>query len=199
MHPKATGLADAIATTGWGWVDTFLVDAELEPLVHSARALQSTSRFRPAGIGRGARRQIVPGLRGDSICWLDADRQGGAIATVFARMDALRLLLNERLYLGLFDYEAHFAIYPPGARYARHLDQHRGESARVLSAVLYLNTGWQPDDGGALRLYVDADRRVDLAPEGGRLVVFLSERFEHEVLPAARERLALTGWFRHRG
>jgi len=30
-------------------------------------------------------------------------------------------------------------------------------------------------------------------------VCFLSERFEHEVLPAKRERVALTGWFRRRG
>jgi SM-20-related protein len=29
-------------------------------------------------------------------------------------------------------------------------------------------------------------------------VCFLSERFEHEVLPATRERLSIAGWFRRR-
>jgi SM-20-related protein len=35
-------------------------------------------------------------------------------------------------------------------------------------------------------------------PQGGRLVAFLSDRFEHEVLPARRERMSFTGWFRRR-
>jgi SM-20-related protein len=29
-------------------------------------------------------------------------------------------------------------------------------------------------------------------------MVFLTERFEHEVLAATRERLSITGWFRRR-
>jgi len=39
----------------------------------------------------------------------------------------------------------------------------------------------------------------DVPPEGGTLVCFMSERFWHEVLPARRLRLSLTGWFRRRG
>jgi SM-20-related protein len=38
----------------------------------------------------------------------------------------------------------------------------------------------------------------DIVPHGGTLVVFLSERFEHEVLPTARARVSLAGWFRRR-
>lgn len=30
----------------------------------------------------------------------------------------------------------------------------------------------------------------------GTLVVFLSEEFEHEVLPAKRDRYSIAGWFR---
>jgi hypothetical protein len=40
---------------------------------------------------------------------------------------------------------------------------------------------------------------LEIWPEGGTLVAFLSDRFEHEVLPARRQRLSLTGWFRQRG
>jgi SM-20-related protein len=39
----------------------------------------------------------------------------------------------------------------------------------------------------------------DVLPEGGTLVAFLADRFPHEVLPATRERLAFTGWYRRRG
>ena len=93
--------------------------------------------------------------------------------------------------------EAHYAIYPPGTRYGRHRDRFRDDDARVLSCVLYLNDAWTHDDGGALRLY-DGDGAIDVLPEGGRLVAFLSADFEHEVLPARRERLSIAGWFRRR-
>jgi len=46
-------------------------------------------------------------------------------------------------------------------------------------------------------LYAD-DSALQISPEGGTLVAFLSGRFEHEVLPATRERYSLTGWFRRR-
>ncbi len=36
-------------------------------------------------------------------------------------------------------------------------------------------------------------------PIGGCLVVFLPGDIPHEVLPATRDRLSLTGWFRRRG
>ena len=64
--------------------------------------------------------------------------------------------------------------------------------------VLYLNDGWQPSDGGALRLHLDDGGTLDVAPAGGTLVAFLSEAFEHALRPATRTRRALTGWFRRR-
>jgi SM-20-related protein len=103
--------------------------------------------------------------------------------------------------LGLFELEAHFAVYAPGAAYPTHVDRLRGDDARVLSVVLYLNADWRAADGGALRLYLEGTGRaprVDVLPCGGTLVAFLSERFAHEVLPAWRERLSLAGWFRRR-
>jgi SM-20-related protein len=36
---------------------------------------------------------------------------------------------------------------------------------------------------------------VDVEPSLDRLVVFLSERIDHEVLPAFAPRLALTAWY----
>ncbi|MBS0393650.1 MAG: 2OG-Fe(II) oxygenase, partial [Proteobacteria bacterium] len=68
---------------------------------------------------------------------------------------------------------------------------------RVVSVVLYLNPGWQSGDGGELVLAADDGEHV-VEPRGGTLLAFLSERFEHEVRPARRERRSLTGWFRRR-
>ena len=110
----------------------------------------------------------------------------------------MRTSCNRELALGLFEFEAHYALYPPGTRYARHRDRFRDDDARVLSCVLYLNDAWCAEDGGALRVHLDDARRLDVVPAGGTLVAFLSARFEHEVLASQRQRLALTGWFRRR-
>ncbi|HET9340154.1 MAG TPA: 2OG-Fe(II) oxygenase, partial [Casimicrobiaceae bacterium] len=112
-------------------------------------------------------------------------------------LDVLRRDVNRALAIGAFSLEMHYAIYPPGAGYARHRDRFGDDDARVLSCVAYLNDAWRDDDGGALRLHV-AGGPLDVLPRSGTLVAFLAERIEHEVLPAKRMRLAVSGWFRRR-
>ena len=38
--------------------------------------------------------------------------------------------------------------------------------------------------------------KITVTPNFGTIVVFLSEEFPHEVLPALRDRYAIAGWFR---
>ncbi|HEY8085443.1 MAG TPA: 2OG-Fe(II) oxygenase [Methylophilaceae bacterium] len=40
---------------------------------------------------------------------------------------------------------------------------------------------------------------MDISPQGGTLVVFFSDQFWHEVLPAKRDRFSIAGWFKNRG
>jgi SM-20-related protein len=61
-----------------------------------------------------------------------------------------------------------------------------------------LNEQWSAADGGALRIRADNGLFRDIEPLGGRLVLFLSESREHEVLVTRVPRLSLTGWFRGR-
>ena len=115
--------------------------------------------------------------------------------------EKLRLAVNRDLYLGLCEQETHAAIYPPGGFYRRHLDGFQQGNLRTLSVILYLNPRWNIQDGGALRLYLDANPNgelLDVLPESGRLVAFLSECFHHEVLPTRRARLSITSWFTRR-
>jgi SM-20-related protein len=165
-------------------------------LREEAIALQSGGALHAAGTGRGAGRQ-EGALRGDATAWVDAASCGPATAAWLAAMDSLRIALNRRLLLGMEELEAHFACYPPGAGYARHRDRFADDDARVLSLVCYLNPGWPADAGGALRLHLPEGVR-DVPPTQGTLVLFLSSDIEHEVLPAARERWSLAGWFRRR-
>jgi SM-20-related protein len=116
-------------------------------------------------------------------------------------MELLRQTLNRELTLGLLGFEAHLALYPPGARYRCHLDQFQDTGDRVLSTSLYLNPDWGAEDEGFLRLYLDEPGSApfeDVLPVGGTLVCFLSGRFHHEVLPSRLERLSATGWFTRR-
>src|SRR3546814_4253154 len=89
-------------------------------------------------------------------------------------MDSLREAINRGLFLGLEDFESHFALYPPGAFYLKHVDRFRDDDRRIVSAVLYLNDAWLPAHGGQLRMYLDDGVEHDVVPTGGCLVVFLS-------------------------
>ena len=105
---------------------------------------------------------------------------------------------TRRPLLGLFSFEGHYALYPPGAFYRRHRDRFRDDDARLLSCVSISMMAWTAADGGALRLYLPGKDTCDVLPIGGTLVCFLADRHEHEVLPATRDRLAIAGWFRRR-
>jgi SM-20-related protein len=193
----AEAIAADIAARGYALVPRFLDGSELNALRAECLRSHHAGQFRPAGVGKPATR--LPAIRADEILWLDLAQPAPAIAAAMLRFEALRLVLNRTLYLGLFELECQFAHYRAGAAYRRHCDQISGDPGRRLSCVLYLNDTWTLADGGALRLYLDApETSVDILPQGGTLACFLSERFEHEVLPAARDRWSLAGWFRTR-
>jgi SM-20-related protein len=190
----------AIADEGCAIEADFLPQASVAALADEAHARDAAGEFHAAGVGRGAARVQRSDVRGDRILWLDPSLASSAQRPFWQALDALRLALNETLLLGLFSFEGHYALYPPGAYYRRHRDQFRGAGSadiRVISCAMYLNENWAPTDGGPLRIY-DGELMRDVLPVAGTLVCFLSDRFEHEVLPATRERLALTGWFRRR-
>lgn len=191
-------LLDDLAEQGWAIVANALpVDLTLE-LAQECRARANQGALLPAGVGRGSAHGVQEGVRGDHIQWLEPG-QVAAGDRYLAMLDDLRGQLNQALYLGLEDYEGHFALYPPGTFYQKHLDRFRDDDRRAVSAVFYLNSDWLPEQGGALRLYLADGRELDVPPEAGTLVVFLSADLPHEVLPATRERLSLTGWLRRRG
>lgn len=200
--PDHARIADLLAAQGYAVVPDFLSPAGVASLADEALALRAGGRMQRAGIGKAGEVSVNDELRGDLTHWLAREHATPAQSAYLDALEGLRLEVNRSLCLGLFDFEGHFAIYPPGAFYRRHLDRFRGDGRRTLTAVLYLNPAWQEAHGGKLRLYLDADGdgpALDIAPQGGTLVTFLSARFWHEVLPASRDRISITGWFRTRG
>ncbi len=195
-------IAAELAGPGWSVCPDFLPPSAIAALAAELEVQQDVGGFRPAGIGIGEGRMLRPDIRGDHVHWLKDEPETGAQQPYFAALEALRLAINRHLYLGLFGFEGHMAWYPPGSFYRKHLDQFLGVAHRKVSTILYLNPEWQAGDGGELRMYLDpsgAGEYRDIAPLGGTLVSFLSDRFYHEVLPTRRPRRSLTGWFKVRG
>ncbi|NQD94839.1 2OG-Fe(II) oxygenase [Pseudomonas sp. CrR25] len=196
--PLLARIVDDLAEHGWSWQPLFAPSTLTLELADECRKRAARGALTPAGVGRGGAQEVREGVRGDQIEWLESG-QSEVCDRYLALLDTLRQALNQGLYLGLADYEGHFALYPPGAFYRKHLDRFRDDDRRAVSTVLYLNPDWQAEQGGALRLYLRDGTTRDIAPQAGGLVVFLSAEMAHEVLPASRERLSLTGWFRRRG
>ena len=189
---KADDIASALRMHGACRIAGFPRRDAVIALRADLQRLQADGALRAAEVGRGEAQALHTRIRGDATLWLDDPRCGDAARAYLHDLDTLRADLNERLFLGLTEVEAHYAAYPPAAGYARHRDRFRDSDARVLSLVSYLNDDWRQGDGGALRVHCEGGD-VDVAPTGGSSVCFLSE-LEHQVMPARRERLSIAGW-----
>lgn len=157
------------------------------------------ARFQAAHIGRGINKKQINSIRGDMINWLEETDNTDQL--YLAWMKELRAGLNAALYLGLFDFECHYAIYGAGAGYAKHSDVLKGKNNRVLSTVLYLNKDWQDEDGGELVLFESAgtDIIATIKPTFGTMILFLSDSFPHKVRTSHKTRRSIAGWFRVSG
>lgn len=168
----------------------------LSSLLEEACLHETSETISRASIGHDETKTFSSS-RGDFTLWLDDPRCGEASRKFLCALELLRQDLNQSLLLGLESVEAHYAVYPPGAGYARHLDCFRDDDARVLSLVCYLNSDWPDNAGGALRLHLPKGQH-DIAPNIGTSVVFLSEEIEHEVMPSTQTRYSIAAWFRRR-
>jgi SM-20-related protein len=192
-------LLETLAQNGYACLPDFLSPDTTAALLAELYTQFQAGLAHAAGIGLGNNYRVLPTVRNDTILWLDPGNLAPAQAVYWQAMEDLRLRLNQRYFLGLTDCESHFAQYPPGGFYKRHLDVLRGKNRRRISSIFYLNFHWGRPDGGQLRLYLPGDQgetTVDILPLAGSLVVFDSQTIEHEVLPAGRQRASVAGWLR---
>ena len=188
MTPAShAALTHSLQTHGWAIVENFLPPQIVQVARAEILRLRTAGRMQPAAVGKTRHHESA--VRGDFTYWLaDATNTAHsddhspntdtAQTQVLAALKELKQLLNRELFLGLRDVEAHYALYPPGAGYLRHLDsfrdnfhdslpgslpdrQHdrqldRGSNTgtRAVSLVTYFNSEWQPQDGGELVLHL---------------------------------------------
>lgn len=198
MHEWIDTVVSDLADKGWALLPKVLPSPfcmELNSWIDQQVALGS---FQRAGIGRGQKYQKNESVRGDLVLWMSDLDEGQHLSRLETLLDTLRHRLNRDLFAGLETFEGHFAIYPPGGFYRRHVDTFRDDDARKLTLLLYLNERWEKSDGGELILEMSDRSTVTIAPTMGTIVVFDSRRFPHEVTEANAERRSFTGWFKVR-
>ena len=198
MISKIEKILNDLEQQGYSIQEDFFTTNLTNELKETLLSLSEQDLLKQAGIGRKNDFHIEQSIRSDVISWFDEKILSPSQAEFLRITEQLQSAINEHFYFGLFEFEVHFALYAANAFYKRHLDQHKNQDTRVVTLISYLNENWEDDDGGELKIYLKNNKSLLVKPKAGTLVCFMSAEFEHEVLPAKRERASLTGWFRKR-
>lgn len=203
MNPLYEKVIDNLMEKQFSIVDDFFSKEEVLALRGSLLEKYDEDRFKKSAIGNQANEKIIDAIRGDFILWLNEENANGAELQFFTKINDFKDYLNRTCFMGINEGEFHYALYPQGTFYKRHLDTFQNDSRRKLSMVCYLNDeDWKPEYGGELTIYLNengTEKTIDIYPVQGRMVVFESQILEHEVKPVQRERLSITGWLKTRG
>eukprot|EP00960_Hanusia_phi_P034113 750861-Hanusia_phi.AAC.1 len=127
MEPLAETIVDKLASHGIVVVSNFLSQEHLEGMQVELSEKMGQGMFKDADIGRGKDQKHRPDVRGDKIAWINGvhDVSSQASLQVLKDLELIRQLINQRLFLGVFELECHFASYSPGTFYVKHVDQVR--------------------------------------------------------------------------
>ncbi|MEZ4801441.1 MAG: 2OG-Fe(II) oxygenase [Gelidibacter sp.] len=201
-NPLYEGIIENIISQKYAIVENFFSDEEVLALRGSLLEKHEEDRFKKAAIGNRTNEVIEKSIRGDVILWIDELKSNHAESRFFKKINDLIGYLNKTCFLGILHKEFHYALYPTGTFYKRHIDTFQNDDRRKLSFVCYLNEdGWLPENGGESVLYLNVNGQETekvIYPFPGRVVIFESQIIEHEVKPVATERLSITGWLKTR-
>lgn len=179
-------------------IDNFFTSEEVVALRQSLLDKYEEDAFKKSAIGNRTNEVIKKAIRGDIILWIDENNINASEQLFFNKINDLKDYLNRTCFLGINQKEFHYAIYPEGTFYKRHLDTFQNDDRRKLSFVCYLNEeNWKPENGGELILYLEKGEEV-VYPFPGKVVIFESQILEHEVKPVNTPRLSITGWLKTR-
>jgi len=201
-NPLYERIIEDISESKYSIVDGFFSPAEVDVLRETLLEKYEEDNFKKAAIGNKTSEMIAKSIRGDFILWINEAEAGEAEKIYFSKINSLVEYLNRTCFMGILTKEFHYAVYPEGTFYKRHLDTFQNDGRRKLSMVCYLNNeNWQPENGGELSIYINTvgqEEEIKIYPFPGRVVIFESQKLEHEVKPVKVPRLSITGWLKTR-
>ena len=202
-NPLYESIIEDLLQRKYSVIDNFFSTEEVEVLRNGLLAKYEEDQFKKSAIGNKTNELVEKEIRGDFILWLNEAEAGTAENVFFNRVNNLVDYLNRTCFMGILHKEFHYAVYPEGTFYKRHLDTFQNDGRRKLSVVCYLNDEtWLEENGGELTIYVDEngeEKAIDLYPFPGRVVIFESQELEHEVQRVKHsKRLSITGWLKTR-
>lgn len=201
-NPIYEGIINDLLQQQYSIIEDFFDPSEVEELRNSLVEKYEEDNFKKAAIGNRTNEIIARSIRGDFIMWLNESEGNPGERTFFRKINDFADYLNKTCFMGILHKEFHYALYPEGTFYRRHLDTFQNDDRRKLSIVCYLNDqDWKPEYGGELVIYQNINGeevQKTIYPFPGRMVVFESQVLEHEVKPVKTERLSITGWLKTR-
>ena len=202
-NPLYESIIEDLLQRKYSVIDNFFSTEEVEVLRNGLLAKYEEDQFKKSAIGNKTNELVEKEIRGDFILWLNEAEAGTVENVFFNRVNNLVDYLNRTCFMGILHKEFHYAVYPEGTFYKRHLDTFQNDGTRKLSVVCYLNDEtWLEENGGELTIYVDEngdEKAIDLYPFPGRVVIFESQELEHEVQRVKHsKRLSITGWLKTR-
>ncbi|MGZ3791579.1 MAG: 2OG-Fe(II) oxygenase [Bdellovibrio sp.] len=192
-------LFDDLALHNWASCDDIFHKSFSLALADECQTLHEQGAFNKAFIGYGQTKTVHSEIRGDYTYWLEESTSSALQRTLLVQLQTVMQNLNKNFYLNLKRFETHFAVYPAGSGYDKHVDNHRGSGARKITFLLYLNENWQKGHGGELSIFQPDQENVlmtQIEPKLGTFVLFRSDLFPHQVEKSLHKRMSITGWLR---
>ncbi len=193
MNNTFDALINSFILNQVGIAEHFIPNNLAIALKRNLEMLYEGNEFKNAGTGSEGTVTYNKLMRSDVIYWLDRSHGNKDENAFLDLVDQFVLYLNQTCYTGITGYEFHYALYPPGSYYKKHLDQFSNSSRRKYSMIMYLNNNWREGDGGELCVY-HTHLKQNITPLQGRSVFFQSDNLQHEVLVTAKPRMSITGW-----
>jgi len=179
---------------GYCIIDDWLTPDKCDILFAELSELYDADCFRKSAIGNRLNETIERTIRSDFICWIDESKYAKPF---FDKINDFTEYLNKTCFAGIVAKEFHYAVYPKGSFYKKHLDTFQNDDKRTISIAFYLNESWDKSCGGELKLYL-GNETLSVLPTLGKIILFDSKTIEHEVMPVLsdRKRFSITGWLK---
>ena len=191
------GLIQGLIDNEYGFCDDFVTPSTVLGLLENMQSLSDSGLMKESGIGNKVDFRQDKTVRGDKINWIDSASTNLFELVYLKKIEKFIEHLNNTCYTSIKSFESHYAVYEKNEFYRRHLDQFQNEKGRKYSVVLYLNQEWKEEDGGTLSLYPVGKDPINIAPVGGKMVFFRSDKMEHEVhASTTRNRRSIAGWLK---